>query len=508
MIAVMITVHLRVNDAATGRPTPVRLRVSGPDGTQYAPFGRLTEFACGRNEDVGGHLRLGRDTFSYIDGACEIKLPTGVPLRVQAAKGPEYDPLDRAVTLGAGQMALRFEVNRWSNLADRGWFAGDTRAHFVSPHAALLEAAAEDVAAVNLLACVVSHLARDGNTYPAVPNMTAFSGQTPALEAGGRLVVVNTLNTHPALGRVGLLNCHRAVFPLTFGEPDGPDDWSVVDWCHQSHRKKGLAVWADAFRPGAGLPGGEALVAAVLGEIDAVEFDALPRSQPFLPWYYRLLNAGLPLPLAGGSGKDGNEIPIGAVRTYARLGDGEPFGYKAWVEAVRAGRTVVTNGPLLTLDVEGLDPGGTVERGEAGRPVRARAAAACVSPFERLELVADGLVVASAPAARGDRYAANLEFEYAPTESGWLAARCVGGQGSFLNPAQPAFAHTSPAYVCVAGHPLPRRPAAVTALAECIARTRQWVEEHGRYADKKWRRLLLTRCEDAIAQLAPSGDTP
>ena len=26
-------VHVRVNDAATGQPTPVRLRVIGPDGT-------------------------------------------------------------------------------------------------------------------------------------------------------------------------------------------------------------------------------------------------------------------------------------------------------------------------------------------------------------------------------------------------------------------------------------------------------------------------------------------
>src|SRR5687767_12303982 len=31
------TVHLRVNDAATGRPTPVRLRVTNAAGTYYAP---------------------------------------------------------------------------------------------------------------------------------------------------------------------------------------------------------------------------------------------------------------------------------------------------------------------------------------------------------------------------------------------------------------------------------------------------------------------------------------
>ena len=41
------TVHVRVNDAATGQPTPVRIRFEGPGGEYFAPFGRLTEFATG-----------------------------------------------------------------------------------------------------------------------------------------------------------------------------------------------------------------------------------------------------------------------------------------------------------------------------------------------------------------------------------------------------------------------------------------------------------------------------
>src|SRR4051794_39375869 len=109
----MLTVHLRINDTATGRPTPVRVRVAGPDGTQFAPLGHAIEIPLGRNEVVGGHLGLGRERWFYTDGACEIPLPAGVPLRVQAAKGPEYRPLDATATLGAGQMALRFTVERW-----------------------------------------------------------------------------------------------------------------------------------------------------------------------------------------------------------------------------------------------------------------------------------------------------------------------------------------------------------------------------------------------------------
>src|SRR5579885_1583493 len=315
----MLTIHLRVNDAATGQPVPVRLRVAGPNGTNFAPLGRVAEFACGRNEDVGGHLRVGRERFSYIDGSCEIRLPAGLPLRVWATRGPEYLPLDETVTLGPGQMALRFAVRRWSDLRADGWHPGDTRAHFLPPHAAVLEAAAEDVAVVNLLACVQPIPSLDGTLYPGIPNVTAFSGQLPALQTDAATVAVNTLNVHPVLGSVGLLHSHRAVYPLTFGGPDDTDDWSVCDWCDQCHRKNGLAVWADPFADPAGVPGGEALVAAVLGKIDAVEFDARPRKQPLLPWWYRLLNAGFAVPLVGGSGKDSNTVPLGAPRTYAKL---------------------------------------------------------------------------------------------------------------------------------------------------------------------------------------------
>lgn len=503
----MITVHLRINDEATGRPTPVRLRVSGPDGTAYAPFGRLTDFPTGRNEAVGGHLRLGRENSVYVDGACELRLPTDVPLRVNAVKGPEYEPLDREVTLGAGQMALRFTIRRWSDVAADGWLAGDTRAHFLPPDAALLEAAAEDLRVVNLLVCPQPVLAIDGNTYPTLPNMAAFSGQVPALEADGRAVVVNTLNAHPVLGRVGLLNSHRTVFPLTFGGDTDTDDWSVTDWCGQCHRKNGLAVWVDAFRPGAGMPGGEALVAAVLGHIDAIEFDAHPRGQPFLPWWYRLLNAGVRLPLAGGSGKDSNRVPLGAVRTYARTGPASPPGYRGWIEAARAGRTFVTNGPLLRLDVAGRGPGEVVAVADPGGGVAVRAAAECLTPFERLEVVADGDVIAAAPATAAGRWRAAVEVVHPMPAPGWLAARCVGGQGAFLNPGQPAFAHTSPVYVRLAGRPPAHRPAAVAVLRRCVEQTRDWVELHGRFTDEKRRNHLLELFTRALARLTP-GEPP
>ena len=478
----MHTIHIRIADAATKKPVPCRLRVSDAAGNYFAPLGRLAVFACGVGEDVGGSVRFGRDNFAHTDGSCEIALPAGVPLRIQAFRGPEWTPLDTTVTLGSGQMAIRLEMSRWFDRHAEGLTSEDSRCHFLSPHAALMEAAAEDVDTVHLLARVHYGLsAIDGNTYPQLPGITSFSGQVPALATDGRTVFVNTLNTHRTLGHLGLLNCHRPVYPLAFGGSEGPDDWSLCDWADQCHRKGGRVVWCDAFREG--LTGGEALVAVIQGKVDAIEFDAKPRTTPFLPWVYRLWNAGLMVPLVGSSGKDSNRGVVGAVRGYSptsrdREGAEEVTTAPSRSRLVQA--SFVTNGPLLRFRVDGT---------------RVTASAESVTPFEKLEIVATGEVIASTPAAAGERHSASVEVEHAAP--GWVAARAVGGVGSILFPDQPAFAHTSPVAI---GSPVPLT-AAVTALRQCLDRVREWVETQAGFTQEKRKAQHLERLTAAAAKL-------
>jgi len=451
----MLNVHLRIADTITGRPTPVRVRLTGSDGTHYAPLGRAAEFPAGRNEDVGGHIKLGRERWWCINGACEIPLPAGVPLRVQVAKGPEWTPMDETVTLGSGQISLRFGISR-SAAANPGWVSVDTRCHFIAPHSALLEAQAEGLDVVNLLATPFPMLALDANTYSTTPNVLAFSGQVPALERDGCSVVVNTFNTHPVLGKVALLNSHRPVFPLTFGGED-TDDWGVCDWCDQCHRKKGLVVWVDAFEPAGGLIGGEALVAAILGKIDAIEVTGESRKMPLLPWVYRLWDAGFLLPLVGASAKDSNKTALGSVRTYAQSEAG------TWLDAIRVGRTFVTAGPVLSLTRDGN---------------QFRAKAHSYGKPSAVELVVDGQVVASGEG----------EIAASITEAGWVACRWSGPGG---------FAHSSTVAVDSSG----RKPEAVAALIKLIEQTRAWAETHGRYSNPKRKQALLDRCVEAIGKL-------
>jgi hypothetical protein len=204
----------------------------------------------------------------------------------------------------------------------------------------------------------------------------------------------------------------------------------------------------------------------------------------------------------GGSGKDRNRVPLGSPRTYAKLPAGEAFSYASWVNAVRAGRTFVTNGPLVFLEVEGAGPGETLDRPADAGPVAVKARAESLGPFERLELVHNGQIVAESLPVSGAVTRAELNFSLPAPESGWLAARCRGAEGSFLDPTSSAFAHTSPVYVRAAGRPLPRRRAALPLLRQAVEQTRDWVTDHGRFANPKWKRHLLDLCARAVLRLA------
>ena len=478
------TVHVRVNDAATGQPTPCRVRFTDATGEYYPPLGRLPEWAVGPSPDVGGSVLTGAKAYAYIDGACEIPLPPG-QLRAEISKGPEYRPMDTTVELVAGKLSLRLAIERWTDLRAEGWYSGDTCVHFVPPHAALLEAQAEDVAVVNLLAKETVSRDRVGKRVLSLANLTAFSGQRFALEAPGHGVAVNTLNEHPELGRLALLHSHRAVYPLRFGAPVGPDDWTLADWCDQCHRKGGLVVWAHAAQPGEHAGLGEALANAVLGKVDAFQLEPVEDGPLFLlePWS-ALLDAGFRLPLVGASVKETNREPLGRLRTYARLAPGSEFGYASWIEAVRAGRTFVTNGPLLELTVNGQEPSQTPLRVTDG-PLRVRAEAAGVNPFATLDVVFNREVVAQTTPSDGPPYRAAIEFEHIPRQAGWLIARSHGRvEGHGMNDLAP-FAATSPVYV--EGPPAEPRPAAVERLLAELDRGLQWVQEKARCETPKQR---------------------
>jgi hypothetical protein len=112
---------------------------------------------------------------------------------------------------------------------------------------------------------------------------------------------------------------------------------------------------------------------------------------------------------------------------------------------MKAGRTFVTNGPMMTLTVNGAIPGDELKvAGNANLRIRARAwAPANIGSPKTLELISHGQVIRSVESHNPDHEELKLDFSIKADASQWIAARVTAHNGALV--------HTSPVYVLVDG---------------------------------------------------------
>ncbi len=176
-----------------------------------------------------------------------------------------------------------------------------------------------------------------------------------------------------------------------------------------------------------------------------------PRDKVFYPgaigngrWsqdiYYRLLNCGLRIPPSAGSASGVLPNPVGYNRVYVYCGD--TLNYNTWWENLRAGKVVVTNGPLLRPRVNGEVPG-HVFTADEGQEVELQIALnlATRDKIDYLEIIQNGDVVQQvrlADWAQAGGKLPPLTFQ----SSGWMLIRAVTNYTKSYR-----FASTGPYYV-------------------------------------------------------------
>ena len=181
--------------------------------------------------------------------------------------------------------------------------------------------------------------------------------------------------------------------------------------------------------------------------------------------YFHLLNCGLRIPPSAGSGSGVAPNPVGYNRVYVHV-DGQ-LTYEKWWESFRAGRVVVTNGPLLRPAVQGELPGHVfhAEQGaelefEVGLTLSTR------EPISYVELIKNGQIEHS---IRFDRYAETGRLpKLAFSQSGWFLVRAVTDLGNTYR-----FAMTGPYYVEIGYQPRISRRSAQFLLDWTYERARQ-----------------------------------
>lgn len=163
--------------------------------------------------------------------------------------------------------------------------------------------------------------------------------------------------------------------------------------------------------------------------------------------WHRALNCGFRVTASGGedsiTGLHRTPV-IGAARMYAYLGDRLTWG--RWVDAVRKGRTFVTNGPLVQLAIDGEIAGGEIRLPSEGGSVAVQARMESAFPVERLELIRNGEAIDEIPLRDDGRTGAILK-RVEVDRSGWYTLRATTSR-----PVPPVddtrlYAETGPVYV-------------------------------------------------------------
>ena len=425
---------IQVIDRSTGKPTPVRIHLSGSRGEYIAPYGHHTEVNRGWFMDYGADVVSAGRQFAYVPGEFSSDLPVG-DVYVEIYKGFEYRPVRKKIAIRPGQRQLTLTVDRWKDWRSEGWVTADTHVHFISPQTAWLEGQCEGVNVINLLA------SQWGRLFTNVGDLT---GRVGVVE-DDTIVYVGTENRNHMLGHMSMLGTKGLpVYPMCCGGPGeadigDPDFRLLAEWARENKRKGGVVI-----RPHYPYCGHtEDPVPILAGLVDALEIRG-PRGDTFSTQeWYRYLNCGYRVAVCGGTDKMGAYTPLGWTRTYAHLDPRRPFTYENWARAVRAGRTFSTTGPLMDLTVEGRPIGDAIRLPASGGTVEVEARAESFLPLGRLEIVRNGRVVADARSRKGAR-SLSVSARIPVTGSGWLAARCTGYP---RHPGSYVAAHTSPVYL-------------------------------------------------------------
>ncbi len=428
------TLRLALFEKGTGKRLAARVSVQEQGGKSHAPIGALYRIA-------------GNVEHFYADREAELAVPAGKHV-VQAFRGLEYLGARHEVEVPEGGKAeLRVELERWADPAAAGWRSGESHIHanygyghwYNTPETMRLQVEGEGLEIANF---VVANSDTDG-----IFDREFFRGEPDPGSSKEHVLYWNQEFRATLWGHLTLYNLKRLVEPIMTGFKDTTNPFDVptnADIADHVHLQGGHVNYTHpANNPkdpyGTAYSAKSLPVDVALGKIDSLDVNA--GFEATVPLWYRLLNCGFRLPASAGTDCFLNRIRSrlpGSDRAYVKL-DG-PLSYDAWVKGLKAGRSFVTNGPLLELDVAGRGLGETVKLDAPGQ-IAVRASARSASPLSRLELVHNGQVVATGKLSE-DKLRATISEGVPLARGGWLSLRTFAGGTQ---------AHSSPVYVEIGG---------------------------------------------------------
>jgi hypothetical protein len=484
-----------------------------------------------------------------------ILLPAG-KYKVTYTRGPEYEVLERRIEVtGSPQQTETFRMKRWINLASTGWFSGDHHvhaagcAHYSSPTQGVLPA--------DMMRHILGEDLNVGCVLTWGPcwyhQKQFFDGRVHELSTPRNVMRYDVeVSGFPSshAGHLVLLRLKEDDYPGTKRIEDWPSwDLPILKWGKEqggvvgfAHSGWGLQVPAKTLPtydmpPFDGIGANEFIVDVTHDACDFISSVDTPFVWELNIWYHTL-NCGYTTRISGET-----DFPciygerVGLGRIYVKMRPDEPLDFDTWVNGVRDGRSYCCDGftHLFDFDIDGFGVG---EPGEGGRPsvlaakkgqalkIRCKAAGLLDRNPERggvarrdldeqpywhierarvegtrqipVELIVNGQAV-DKKLIEADGSVHDLEFEYKPDRSSWIAIRVF-----------PA-AHTNPIFVELDGAPIraSKRSAqwCLDAVDRCWESKSPAIRESERedaqaayeHAREAYRRILNESYDDLVA---------
>jgi hypothetical protein len=319
-----------------------------------------------------------------------------------------------------------------------------------TPRSLMLEADGEDLHVVNDL------IANQAGTR--IHDLKYFEGKLNAISKPNRLMYFNEEYRPGFAGHMALLNLKTFVWPQFLGNQATalpshyPANSHVLD---AVHAQGGVAGYVHPFTTPKRDPeeydysgAREFPVNAALGNVDYYDVMCIWSDEHVSAQvWYRVLNLGFRVPASAGTDAMTNywRAPaIGTTRVYVR--GGPKLDYGEWIQGLTAGRSFVTNGPLIFMRVDEREPGEELRLpAGAQTPVRVEVEARSIFPMETLDIIQNGKVVRSVKPS--DPHHVTFAESVPVDRTGWIAARVTGPERQHLLMDSYVYAHTNPVYL-------------------------------------------------------------
>jgi hypothetical protein len=484
-----VKVRLRLVDADSGKGQPGLVRVFRKDARKALALPELFPRLRGLNvpEEFTGWYVVPAD-----GGTTELPRET---VRLEALSGLETDraSLDLDLTKkSAGEVVIKLKAIY--RPTERGLVAGNTHLHLMKISAEEADAYLKAVpAADGLRVLFISYLERHKDDATYITNRYPI-GDLPQFRGTGVLFNNGEEHRHnfkaygEGYGHVMFLNLRELVKPVSLGPGitgAGLDDRPLRPGIDAARRQGATVLWChNTF-------GFEDVPSAVTGRLDALNVFDGTRKGSYEDGYYRYLNVGLRLPLSTGT----DWFLYDFSRVYAEVRG--RLTIPAWLEALKAGRTCATNGPILSLKVDGQGPGAVLALDKAGT-VKIEGSALGRHDFQSLQLVHNGKVIRRVVPSRRAPFGAELTHSLRIDAPGWLALRIESAAKNELG--QPLFAHTSPVYVDFQGRRVLNVDAALS-LLRSLEEARGAIRGQGAFSSDAALQRVLTLYDEAAGDL-------